>query len=200
MSAVQHLATDQTSQQSEVRASRAIGAIFFTVFGAAWLVLWCLQVYGAALGVLLIIVAAGVGLLLLSSAQFRRNRSAYRANQGTPRRLRQSRAFNIINAAQWAIIIVGASVLTKLNQSIWIMPFVIFTIGAHFIPVGVVFKSKARYVIGIALMLVALVYPHLTDAGPASSSGPFCAGLILWAGAIASLIPYRYGDGAVRNE
>ncbi|PQV54705.1 hypothetical protein [Paraburkholderia sp. BL21I4N1] len=189
MSAVQHADTDLTSQQSEVRASRAIGAIFFSVFGAAWLVLWCLQVYGAALGVLLLIVAAAVSLLLLSSSQFRRNRSAYRANQGTPRRLKQSRAFNIINAVQWAIIVVGATALAELNKSIWILPLVIFTIGAHFIPIGVVFKSKARYVIGIALMLVALVYPHLGATGPASPLGPLCAGLILWAGAIASLLP-----------
>ncbi|ASL47637.1 hypothetical protein bAD24_III09600 [Burkholderia sp. AD24] len=200
MSAVQHLDTDQRSQQSEVRASRAIGAIFFTVFGAAWLVLWCRQLYGAAPGVLLIIATAGVALLLLSFSQFRRNKSAYRANQRTPRRLKQSRAFNVINAAQWVIIIGGATVLAELNESIWIVPLVIFTIGAHFIPVGVVFKSKARYVIGIALMLVALVYPHLTDAGPASPSGPLCTGLILWAGAMASLLPYKNGDGAVQSE
>src|SRR5471030_2965205 len=151
MTGVQRMESDSTLLRSEVRASRANGSIFFTIFGAAWLVFWCMQAYGAALSILLVIVAVAGSLLLFSSRQYRKNESAYRASRDTSRRRSQSRVFNIVNAAQWVIIIGSAEVLTRINRSIWIVPLVIFTIGAHFIPLGIVFKSKARHVIGIAL-------------------------------------------------
>jgi hypothetical protein len=200
MTGVQRMESDSTLLRSEVRASRAIGSIFFTIFGAAWLVFWCMQAYGAALSILLVIVAVAGSLLLFSSRQYRKNESAYRASRDTSRRRSQSRVFNIVNAAQWVIIIGSAEVLTRINRSIWIVPLVIFTIGAHFIPLGIVFKSKARHVIGIALMLVALTYPNFTNAGAASPLGALCAGLILWAGAIGSLLPYDGSSEVAENE
>ena len=200
MTAVKRMEPDRTLLRSEVRASRAIGSIFLTIFGAAWLVLWCMQTYGAASSVLLVIIAAAGCLLLFSSRQYRKNERAYRASRDTSRRRNQSRAFSIINAAQWVIIVGGAEVLTRFNRSSWIVPLVIFTVGAHFIPLGVVFKSKARHAMGVASMLVALSYPYLTSAGPESPLGALCAGLILWAGAIGSLLPYRGSPEVVENE
>jgi hypothetical protein len=197
MTELQRMGSECSLLISEVKASRAIGSIFFTIFGTAWLILWYFS-YGVTRGVLLAILAGGICLLLLSSFRFKRYRAAYRAGSHTPQNKSQSWVFVIVNVAQWFIIVTGATILARMNQSDWIVPLIIFTVGAHFIPLAFAFRSRAIHVIGIALMLAAIIYPHLTNAGPANPLGALCAGLILWAGAIASLLHTGSGPEAAK--
>ncbi len=146
MTVMQRMDPNRTLQPSEARASRAVGSIFFTLFGALWLALWSRQAFDDAFTILIAIGVVTVALLVVSSRQFRLNREAYRIGRNTPRGRSRSRIFNLINAGQWVVIIAGATILSHTDRSAWILPMVIFTIGLHFIPLGFVLQSKARYV------------------------------------------------------
>ena len=54
------------AQESSVKASRAIGAMFFSVFGAAWLIVWCLSIYGINMEIIALIVVVTIIILFLS--------------------------------------------------------------------------------------------------------------------------------------
>lgn len=56
-------------------SSRVRGAIFFAVFGAAWLTWWCLETHGTAVGILVMIATGGLGIFLWSFRIVLRQRS-----------------------------------------------------------------------------------------------------------------------------
>jgi hypothetical protein len=68
------------------------------------------------------------------------------------------------------------------------VPAFIFIVGAHFIPLAKVFHSRRHTVIGVAMMVWALAYPQLAQAGAADPVGCLGAGLILWASALSALL------------
>lgn len=197
MSELHRIESERDPLLSEMKAGRAIGSMFFSGFGTAWLILWCLA-YGATWNTLMAILLVGTCLAVIGLLRFTHHRIGHRTVEDAPGKRRRSRAFTIINVAQWLVIFVGATVLARLGENVWILSLVIFTVGAHFIPLSVVFRSRELGVIGIALMLAAVIYPHLTAAGPASPLGPLCAGLILWAGAIAALLDTGKGVKAAK--
>jgi hypothetical protein len=175
--------------QSAARASRAIGAMFFSIFGGVWLVLWCLSLHGRRLVALSAIVTGSIILFLASLRQFRRNREAHAAEADSPAAKKAGRIFNIVNAVQWILVFVFATILSKSGHKEWIIPSIIFIIGAHFFPLAAAFKAPRHYVTGAALIVLAVVYPSMAASGPLSSIGCLGAGIILWASAVSALLP-----------
>jgi hypothetical protein len=66
------------------KAGRAIGAMFFAFFGAAWLVWWCLERYGASPAIFCVIALVCGGIVFLARRQYRNDQSALAAAADTP--------------------------------------------------------------------------------------------------------------------
>lgn len=162
--------------------------MFFTVFGGAWLALGLLGAYGLRLAVLLLIGASTLALFVASFRQFQRHRAAHAAAADTPESKREGRVFSIVNAVQWTLVFIVASVLSRLGYKEWIIPAIILICGLHFLPLAVAFKVPRHYATGIAMILLAVVYPFVTKVGPASPIGCLGSGIILWASAVAALV------------
>jgi hypothetical protein len=177
--------TIQKNQHDDSRrASRAIGAMFFSIFGGAWIAYWSVLTFSGSLLAPALIALLTVAVFMLSLNQYRRYRSALQAEADSPARRRTGRLFNIINVAQWVVIVIGANILTNTGFGRWIVPFMIFVIGLHFLPLAYIFSNPPHYITGGAMIVVALTYPLLFSGGPSNPIGCLGAGLILWASAM----------------
>lgn len=174
---------------SPAKAGRAIGAMFFAVFGGMWLGLWAHSEYPGSVGALLAIAAVAAALLVGAYRAYKANSLAFKAIAQTPESLRMSRVFNLVNAGQWVVIVIAAFVLSRTGYTRWILPVVILIIGLHFLPLARLFAYRPHYLTGAALVLLACVYPFATPDGPANAVGALGAGLILWISAVWAISP-----------
>jgi hypothetical protein len=177
-----------TINGSAASASRAIGAMIFTLNGGAWLIIGILKGYGVALAALLPVAAGTIMLFFASLRKFRLNRGAHAAEADSPESKRAGRIFNAVNAIQWTLVFVVSVVLLMFKHPEWIIPSIILIVGIHFFPLAVAFKVPRHYATGAALTLLAIFYPLMSAAGPTSPVGCLGAGIILWASAVAALV------------
>lgn len=175
-------------QQSASRAGAAIGAMVFSVFGSGWLLFWAAR--SAAQAVLLWALIGGVGLALFFTAfrQYRRNREAHAAVAETPDSKKGKRIYNIVNIVQGVAIFLALNIANNIGHPEWFVPAFIFIVGAHFIPLAKVFHTHRHTMTAVAMMVWALAYPQLVQAGAADPVGCLGAGLILWASAVSALL------------
>jgi hypothetical protein len=176
-------------EQSASRASAAIGSMIFSIFGSAWLIAWSVKTFGVKPIPWALIAILGMSIFLSAVRQFKRNQDAHAAESDSPESKRLSRVFSIVNIGQGVAILVAVNVTNNLGHKEWFIPVFIFIVGAHFLPLAVVFKATRHYVTGIAMILLAILYPHFASGGPANPVGCLGTGLILWASAITGLLP-----------
>ena len=171
-----------TMTMGAIRARRATGAMFFTVFGGMWLEAWAI---GSArpLAIEVVIGILALAYTWMAYATYRRHAPALAAQPQTPQGKRIGRIFHLINAGQWVAIFVLGNILANKGWGMWFFPMVIFIVGLHFIPLAHLFSAPAHYVTGAAMMALAVIYPFVAPGGPADPIGPLGAGLILWASA-----------------
>jgi hypothetical protein len=203
---------DTTIDGSAASANRAIGAMFFALFGGCWLafglfdsygmrLVWRsgiipdLQIpfgllggYGMRLVPLLVIVAGTLLLFFAARRQFSGNRGAHAAEADSPESKRAGRIFIAVNAIQWTLVFIVAAVLSRFGHKEWVIPSIIFIVGIHFFPLALAFKVPRHYATGAAMTLLAVFYPLMSSAGPTSAVGCLGAGIILWASAVAALV------------
>lgn len=175
------------AQGQAVLAGRAIGAMFFFAFGGLWLTGWALNSHRGKTWIVPIIVAAAV-LFGVARRRYQRHAPALALEKDSPERRRAGRIFNIVNSAQWIVIVGLGLVLRNTGHGVWIIPMAIGIVGLHFFPLAAVFKNPPHYVTGAAMVALALLYPLL--AGPASPLGFLGAGIILWLSAAWALRPH----------
>ena len=156
------------------QASRAKGAMFFSLFGGAWFILWAQKFFVAPFVPCLVIGFATLGLLGLVYRAYRFHAPALKAVSETPEKRRQRRSFRMVNVGQWVLLLVITNVLANQGLAQWAIPAAIFIIGAHFIPLARLFSYRPHFLTGAAMMLLAAGYPLLAPAGPGSSVG--CVG------------------------
>jgi hypothetical protein len=166
------------------RARRAIGAMFFTAFGGAWIALWAGSASGASLAVYVIVALITLVLFIHVYRIYALNQAALHAEQVGPEEARRSRLFHVVNAGQWLLILVLGNVLANLGRSDLVVPAAMLIIGAHFIPLGRIFDYKPHFVTGAALMATALLCPVLHSWSTVGPVGYLIAGAILWTSAL----------------
>jgi hypothetical protein len=171
------------------RASRAIGAMFFSAFGGAWLALWANARFPGSVSALAAVLLPAALLLACAYRTYRRHAAALRALRDTPAQVRRDRLFNRVNAGQWILVFLVALLLSRTGHAGLILPAVIFIVGAHFIPLAWLFGYPPHYLTGAALMLLAVLYPLLAEGGATSAVGALGAGLILLASALWAILP-----------
>lgn len=184
MQAVPETYTDPCSAEDAARAGRAVGAMFFSVFGGMWLVLWTHRAYADRAAILAGVIAAAAAVLAIACLRYRRFRSTALATARSPEKKKADRIFHLVNAGQWIAIVVIGNVLANTGRPDWVIPAAIGIVGLHFLPLAKLFSNPAHYVTGAALLLLALAYPRLAPAGPADPVGCFGAGVILLASAL----------------
>jgi hypothetical protein len=172
-----------------VRADRATGAIFFSIFGTLWLEAWVWLTQRDRWWLYALIALAGVCLLATARGVQRRHTPPDSGRVETAAERRTGRWFHIINVGQWVLILIGVNVLNNTGLGRWDLPFIVLVIGAHFLPLAYLFKRPTHYVTGAMMVLFAIGYPFVLPDGPQSAEGPLGAGLILWASAAYALIP-----------
>lgn len=184
------LPASSAADEPSRRARRATGALFFVPFGAAWLALGVTRLFAAPLFAYIAIAAVCLPLWW----RVLRVRSAALLQAGPPPEptagdRRRDRWFHVVNAAQWVLILLVGNVLANVGLGPWVVPAAMLIIGAHFFPLARLFGTRAHWVTGAALVLLACVYPNVAPGGPASGVGPLLAGLVLWASALDAIRP-----------
>ncbi len=183
------MTNERHASVTAARGNRAIGAMFFSVFGGAWLALWAYHEFSPPVLPLTAVALLTLALLSWSIATYRANASAVRDESQTIEAKRKSRLFNLINAGQWVTIFVLATILGNLHHQEFILPTIIFVIGVHFFPLAWLFSYRPHYITGICLVVLAITYPFLSAKGAQSASGALGAGVVLWLSAIWGLLP-----------
>lgn len=175
-------------EASAALASRAIGAGFFTIFGAIWLGIWSHRSYGWQPAILALIAVVAGAILVAAWRQYQANRLAHETQAETPERKAAARIFNIVNVTQWVLILVVGNVLANIGLGDWVLAAAMLIIGLHFFPLAKAFQNPQLVWTGAALSVVAIVYPFVVPGGPANPLGCLAAGLILWASAVRALV------------
>jgi hypothetical protein len=168
------------------RASRAVGAMFFSLFGGAWIVLWSYLAYGFNPGLMALITLAALGQFAWALTTYHKNKGAF-AEDSDPAKKKAEKVFHIVNAAQWVLILIVANVLKNTGHGNWVLAAIIIIVGLHFLPLAPVFRYPVHYVTGVALVTWGAGYPFLLTQGAGSPLGCLGAGLLLWASAITGL-------------
>ncbi|MDE2430672.1 MAG: hypothetical protein KGM99_18290 [Burkholderiales bacterium] len=172
---------------SAVRAGRAIGAMFFSVFGGAWISLWEVRAYGLNIALLALIICASLALLFSAYSVFQKNKSALAELEGTPEKKKKDRIFNIVNAGQWVLIFIVGNVLINLGYGQWFFVAAMVIIGLHFFPLARLFSYFPHYITGLAFIAWAFSFPYIQGFNPQNPLGFLGAGLILWTSAVVGL-------------
>jgi hypothetical protein len=164
-------------------SGRAIGAIFFAVFGALWIsvALYVKQVLTVdfAIG-----IAAVFAALLLSAAWLLRQAKLF---PKLPENPAVSREFNRINAIQWiAVAIVGFS-FACLHIDAYVLSAITAIVGIHMFPLAKLFRYPLHNVTGAALVAWASASVLLFSADSLQGATAVGTGMILWISAATTL-------------
>jgi hypothetical protein len=172
-------------QANAILAKRASGAMFLTFFGSAWMLFGAMHAYPSTWLPALLALCAGSVIFLAAYQVYRSNRRAIEPENQDSKKI--SNRFHLINCAQWLMAIVAANVLINLGKPEWVVVAVMFIVGLHFVPLAHLFRHQPHYILAVALMGWALIYPLCLSQGPANPLGSLGAGLILWSAALNSL-------------
>lgn len=175
------------------RAGRAVGAMFFSVFGGLWIALGLSGLVDhPPAWVWLLPALPALALLRQALAVYRRHRQARAAHEALPEAKRRARLFHWINGGQWVAVFVLGNALRWAGWAGWFLPMVIAVVGLHFLPLARLFRYRPHLLTGMALIALAILAP-LATGRPDNAWGPLGAGLILWASAAWALSPWAVG-------
>ena len=179
------------AKTGNVDAARAVGrcygALFFTFFGAAWLVL-----AAYAFGHLdkLAVVAIAVGLILLVSSAVRllgRGKDAGQNAFPEEEQKRNDRIFGIVNAVTWVSVFLVFQIFPRVGLGELIFPAVVLIVGIHFFPMPPLFRHRANLVTGAVMVVWAILCPLMFHGDRMIGFVAAGAGVALWVSAVWAL-------------
>jgi len=163
-------------QTANQLGGRGIGAIFFSAFGAVWLLLalYARQQFGIAAvsGVVAVTL-----LLVLASLRLIREAKHWPRVPDDPA---MGRAFGWINAIQWIAICAVAVSFAKLHIDAYVMNAIAGIVGLHMFPLGRLFRYPMHYLTGILLVTWAGASIFLVPAEQLQGVACLGTGAILW--------------------
>lgn len=124
----------------------------YAVFYAAW---WPFAWGYAGAGAFALVLVAAVLLVMRGVAQIRHASSFPHTPTAEDERL--GRAMMQLNSVTHPIWILGSVVLLVLGQGRWVLPLMVFVIGAHFLPMARILGRRIDYLLGPVAMVAALV-------------------------------------------
>jgi hypothetical protein len=88
---------ESTASTDALRARRAIGAMFFSFFGGAWLTYWAYQTFVERIVFASLVIAATLILAFFAYRKYRQFQAALVAEPPSPAKKKADRVFNIVN-------------------------------------------------------------------------------------------------------
>ncbi len=164
-------------------SGRAIGAIFFSGFGALWITLALyvkeiLTVY-RILGVASILA----GLLLAAFWLIGQSRRFPKL----PENKAVSRAFNRINGAQWVAVFVVCFAFGRLHLEAYMLSAITAIVGIHMFPLAKLFRYPLHNLTGAALVTWASASVLFVPVEQLQGATAIGTGILLWISAAITL-------------
>jgi hypothetical protein len=174
---------ESTPTANQIRG-RAIGATFFSGFGAIWLglALYVRQQLNTTTITLLVI---GASLLLLACLWLSRQADRWLSVPEDPA---CSRTFKRVNAAQWIAIAIVAFSFSRLHIDVYVISAITAIVGIHMFPLARLFRYPMHNLTGAALALWASATVLLVSTTHLQGITALGTGIILWTSAATTLI------------
>lgn len=166
---------------------RAVGALFFTGFGAVWLFAGLRSMHHASFGLLGTLALTAVGLLACTALLMRRAEDLPRHSGPPEEEIRAERMFTAVNIIQWVSVATAIAILNILRLPVYIAPAVAIIVGLHLFPLAGTFHNRQHYVTGSLLVAWPLGCIALLPHGRVSGMCAAGVGLILLLSASVSL-------------
>ena len=170
-------------QTANQLSGRAIGAIFFSVFGAAWL---ALSLYALQLLRVLTVggVLAGLAVLLAAAGYLFREAKRWPSVPDDPA---VGRAFNRVNAVQWIAVAIVVFTFAKLHIDAYVLCAITAIVGVHMFPLARIFRYAPHCVTGSVLVAWAVASAVFVPVDHMQGICALGTGVILWLGAASTL-------------
>jgi len=178
---------EDTNRLASRAVSRCYGALFFLVFGAAWLVLafyafgWLSIMAGA-------LIAGFVALYAFVALRTRgRGNEAGKDAFPVDDQRRNDRAFGWVNAVTWVCVFLVFQILPRVGHPDLAIPAVAIIVGLHFFPMPPLYRHRANLVTGalIVLWTIVCIFAARGDTRIGFVAGG--TGMILWMSAAWAL-------------
>ena len=179
------------ARTGNIDAARAVGrcygALFFTFFGAAWIVL-AAYVFGRISTLGVVAIAAPMTLLVTSAVRLlRRGKDAGKNAFPEEEQKRNDRIFGIVNAVTWISVFLVFQILPRLGFAELIFPAVVLIVGLHFFAMPTLFRHRANLVTGAVMVVWAILCPLLFHGDRMIGFLAAGAGVALWVSAVWAL-------------
>ena len=178
----------ETGNADAARADgRCYGALFFSVFGGAWLLL-AAYAFGQLSKLGTCLIAAAVILFVIPAIRLkRRGQDAGKDAFPEGERRRNDRIFGIVNAVTWIAVFLVFQLLPRLGREDLAIPAVLLIVGLHFFPMPPLYRHRANVVTGACMAVWGALCPLLFHGDRMIGFAAFGAGLGLWASAAWAL-------------
>jgi len=175
---------------------QAIGAGFFTGFGAIWLGLSLyIREQWTPVNVSLLttgLVALAIGCLMLFSES--------RQWPGEPEDPEASRTFHRVNTAQWIAIFAVSTIFGRWHLDAYVFSVITAIVGVHLFPLAKIFRRPRHLVTGLAMVLWASITVLFVPIEHMQGITALGTGTILWTSAsltvVTGLIAARRPSGS----
>lgn len=148
-----------TTQAPEWFGSAARGIAFFPVMMSAYAVFyaaWWPFAWGyIGAGAFALVLVLAVVFVARGVAQIRHASSFPNNPNAEDQRL--GKAMGLLNSVTHPIWMLGSIVLLVFGQGRWVLPLMVFVIGAHFLPMARILGRKIDYLLGPVAMAGAIV-------------------------------------------
>jgi hypothetical protein len=167
--------------------SRCYGALFFAVFGGAWLVL-AAYAFGRLSEFEGVLIAA-VAILFVIAAMRLQRRGKDPGKDAVPaeEQRRNDRLFGIVNAVTWIAVFLVFVIFPRIGLQDLAIPAVALIVGLHFFPMPPLYRHTANLVTGACIAVWAIVCPMLFQGDRMIGFVAVGAGLALWLSAAWAL-------------
>jgi lysylphosphatidylglycerol synthetase-like protein (DUF2156 family) len=162
---------------------RATGALFFTGFGAIWILLGLYAKERLTTAAVSAVIGGAAVLTVGAVALLRRVRSLPRA----PEDPAVARAFKWINIGEWVVVAVVAFSFSRLGIDAYVISAITAIVGLHMFPLARLFRSRLHHAIGAALVAWAVASVFLFGKDELQGSTALGTGTILWLSALLAL-------------
>jgi len=167
--------------------SRCYGALFFAVFGGAWLLL-AAYAFGRLSKLEGVLIAAVVGLFIVGAMRLQhRGKDAGKDAVPADEQRRNDRIFGIVNAVTWITVFLVFVIFPRIGHQDLAIPAVALIVGLHFFPMPPLYRHTANLVTGACIAVWAIVCPMLFQGDRMIGFVAAGAGLALWASAAWAL-------------
>jgi hypothetical protein len=172
-----------TTTANQLRG-RAIGSLFFAVFGAIWIALALYAKERLTAGNL-IFVALDFAVLVGMALWLRREAKRFPTVAEDPNR---DRKFNQINGAQWVAGGIAAFLLARMHLDAYIPCAIAAIVALHMFPLAGLFRYKMHYLTGSVMLAWAAASAIFVPAEHLQGTSALGTGIILWVSAFTTLM------------